>query len=317
MLTKRQNFIETVTGGNPDRYVNQYEYMNVIPVTPYLAAHPGVAPGQENYVDGWGVTWRWPEGFPGGFPVHDEEHIVIKDIDNWRDYVKAPSLDYTEEDWALSMQMASQVDKEEQFVTAVVFPGILEMCHHLMEIQNCMMAFYESPDEMHELIDYLTDWEMQYAEQLCKYMKPEMIFHHDDWGSQQSTFLSPEMWREFIKPAYVKIYGYFKSHGVQYIVHHTDSYAETLVQDMIDIGIDVWQGTMTSNNIPQIIEKYGDKLTIMGGIDSADIDRPDWTPELAAQVVRRSCEKYGNKYFIPNLTQGMPLSTFPGVCTAN
>lgn len=27
MLTPRENFLETIRGGKPDRYVNQYEYM--------------------------------------------------------------------------------------------------------------------------------------------------------------------------------------------------------------------------------------------------------------------------------------------------
>lgn len=214
------------------------------------------------------------------------------------------------------MAMANQVDRSEQFVTAFVAPGIFEMCHHLMEIQNCLMNFYEYPDEMHELIDFLTEWELTYAEQICKYLKPDAVFHHDDWGSQQSTFISPAMWREFIKPAYEKIYGYYKAHGVQVIIHHSDSYAATLVPDMIDVGIDVWQGVMNSNNIPALIEQYGGRITFMGGIDSADVDRPGWTPELAAQVVRKSCETCGTKYFIPNLSQGLSISTFPGVYEA-
>ena len=313
MLSKRQNFLETIRGGNPDRYVNQYEYLNIVLATPYFAKYPVVAPGQKNHVGAWGVTWSWPEGTPGGFPVHTPDKIVIKDIENWRDYIDPPQVIFTEEEWAPFVKMAEAVDRNEEFCTAIVAPGIFEMCHHLLEIQNCLMAFYEYPDEMHELIDYLTEWELQYAEQLCKYMKPDAIFHHDDWGSQISTFISPEMWREFIKPAYEKIYGYYKSHGVEIIVHHSDSYAATLVPDMIDVGIDVWQGVMNTNNIPELIKQYGGKITFMGGIDSASVDRPDWTPELAAKVVRETCENCGTKYFIPNLSQGLALSTFPGV----
>lgn len=30
MLTKRQNLIETIRGGNPDRFVKQYEFLNMI-----------------------------------------------------------------------------------------------------------------------------------------------------------------------------------------------------------------------------------------------------------------------------------------------
>ena len=30
MLTKRQNLSETITGGHPDRYVNQYEALGIV-----------------------------------------------------------------------------------------------------------------------------------------------------------------------------------------------------------------------------------------------------------------------------------------------
>ena len=316
MLTKKQNLLETIRGGKPDRYVNQYEYMHMIMGTPFTARNQRANPGQTGVKDLWGITWSWPEGTPGQFPVHTPDKIAIPDIEELDKYYHEPSLDFTDEDWAPFLGQLEGINRDEEFVTVFVAPGIFEMCHHLQEIQNCLMNFYEYPDEMHDLIDRLTNWELRYAEQICKYLKPDAIFHHDDWGSQQSTFISPEMWREFIKPAYEKIYGYYKAHGVELIVHHSDSFAATLVPDMIDVGIDVWQGVMTSNNIPELIEKYGGKITFMGGIDSATVDRPDWTPELVAQEVRKVCEAYGTKYFIPNTTQGLGMSTFPGVYEA-
>jgi uroporphyrinogen-III decarboxylase len=144
-------------------------------------------------------------------------------------------------------------------------------------------------------------------------MKPDGLFHHDDWGSQTSTFISPEMFKEFFLPGYKKIYGYYKDNGVDLIFHHSDSYAATLVPYMIEMGVDIWQGVMTSNNISELIKKYGGQISFMGGIDSASVDYPGWTKEKVAQEVKRACEEYGKKYFIPNASQGLAMSTFPGV----
>ena len=55
-----------------------------------------------------------------------------------------------------------------------------------------------------------------------------------------------------------------KPTAFEIIVHHSDSYGENLVPFMIEMGMDVWQGCMSTNNIPEIIKKYGGKLTIMG-----------------------------------------------------
>ncbi len=316
MLTKRQNLLETIHGGHPDRFVNQYEAFGVVQGSPFGLRNPKPNYGDLNVVNAWGITRSWPKGTPGAFPVHDPEHIVIKDVEHWRDYVKVPRVVYDAQEWEPFIAKAEAIDRKEQFVTPFFAPGVFEQCHYLMEIQNCLMAFYEYPDEMHEIIDCITEFELDYAAEICKYLKPDALFHHDDWGSQRSTFLSPEMFREFYKPAYEKIYGYYKSHGVELIIHHSDSYAATLVPDMIDMGIDIWQGVMTTNNIPELIQKYGGKISFMGGIDSASVDYEGWTQEVVAREVDRACRECGKLYFIPNASQGLPVSTFPGVYDA-
>lgn len=316
MLTKRQNLLETIHGGNPDRFVNQYEAFAMLMRTPISAHDHAPKPGELNVKNNWGVVKSWPAGLPGAFPVHNPDTIVIKDIENWKDYVKVPNVIYSAEEWEPFIQQAEAVDRKEQFATMFVAPGVFEQCHYLLEIQNCLMDFYEYPDEMHELIDCITQYELDLAAEVCKYLKPDALFHHDDWGSQTSTFMSPDMFREFYKPAYQKIYGYYKAHGVELLVHHSDSYAATLVPDMIDMGIDVWQGVMTSNNIPELIKKYGGKISFMGGVDSASIDHPGWTREEVHREVFRACEECGKLYFIPGASQGLGMSTFPGVYEA-
>ena len=256
MLTKKQNLLETIRGGHPDRFVNQFEAFKIVKNSPYFANNPAPARGELNIVDAWGVTQSFPEGTPGAFPVHTPEKIVIKDITHWRDYVKAPQVKYPEAAWEPYLEMVDQIDRNEYFVTPMVYPGIFERCHYLLEIQNCLINFYEEPEAMHELIDFITEWELAYAEEFCTHYHPDALFHHDDWGSQISTFLSPDMFAEFYVPAYKKVYGYYKEHGVQVIVHHSDSFAATLVPYMIDMGIDIWQGVMNSNNIPELIKQY-------------------------------------------------------------
>lgn len=313
MLTVRQNLLETIHGGHPDRFVNQYEFMKIIMGSPFGKRNPNPKYGEHNVVNAWGVTKSWPIGTPGAFPVHTPDKIVIKDIEEWQKYLKVPQIVYDAEEWEPFIAQAEAVDRNEYFVAPFFAPGVFEQCHYLTEIQNCLMAFYEYPDEMHEIIDVITQFELDYAAEICKYIKPDALFHHDDWGSQQSTFLSPDMFREFIKPAYEKIYGYYKSHGVEIIVHHSDSFAATLVPDMIDMGIDIWQGVMRSNDIGSLIKQYGGKITFMGGIDSATVDFPEWTPEIVAARVDEACKEFGKLYYIPNASQGLPMSTFPGV----
>ena len=317
MLTKRQNLIETIRGGNPDRYVNQYEFMELVRGNPYGAKYPRPAKGEPPVKNGWGVLYAFPEGVPGPFPVHTPEHIVCKDITKWRDYVKAPSVICTPEEWEPYVKQAEAIDRNEVYAAAFVAPGLFEQCHYLLEIQNCLVQMAVEPDYMHELIEYITDWEIELAGEIIKYLKPDALFHHDDWGSSINSFMSPEMFEEYFVPAYKRLYGFYKANGVEIIVHHSDSYAANLVPHMIDIGIDIWQGATSSNNIPEVLAKHGGPITIMGGIDNGIIDRADWTQEHIDSVVEDVCRQNGTKFFIPCNVMGGPEAIYPGVYEAS
>lgn len=312
MLTKRENLMETIKGGNPDRFVNQYEFLEIILEAP-LRSRPELG---QTITNEWGITMSWPEDQMGPFPVHDDEHRVLKDITQWKEIVTAPSVEFSDERWAPAIEHANSVDRKDQFVTVFFASGTFEMTHFLMGMEDAMLNLYEEPEHMHELIEYLTDYEIRYAEQIIKRIKPDALFHHDDWGGQVASFLSPDMFAEFYLEPYKRAYKFWKDNGVELIVHHSDSYAANLVPHMIEMGIDIWQGVMTTNKTPELIKEFGGKISFMGEIDSNMVDCPDWKPEIITKHVEKACRSCGKHFFIPCLTQGLNFSSFPGVYDA-
>lgn len=129
MLTPRQNMMEVIKGGNPDRFVKQYEALEFVMTTPYLLEYPTMpeGPGADPVICGWGYTNAWPAGQIGAFPVHDAEHLVCPDITRWKEYVKAPNIDYPEGAWKKCQEDVAKVNRDEKFVTAFVAPGLFEM----------------------------------------------------------------------------------------------------------------------------------------------------------------------------------------------
>ena len=185
MLTAKENFREVVRGGNPDRISNQYEAVQLLMHPQLMFSGSLCQKGGPDVVDAWGVTNSFPEGVPGQFPVHTPDKIVLKDIECWREQVKFPSLEFTPEQWAIAKSMYDAVDGTKAYKAVLVVGGLFERCHHLMSIEEALMAFYEYPDEMHELIDFLTEWELELAKGICENLHPDMLFHHDDWGSEK------------------------------------------------------------------------------------------------------------------------------------
>lgn len=313
MLTIRENLNETIHGGHPDRFVNQFEFIELIYNDPIQKSNPEPKYGETNVINAWGITNSWPIGTPGVFPVHDDLHKCVKNILDWKNCVKAPTVYFSDAEWEPALAAIEQINRREKYAAIFQQPGLFEQLHHLMGIEETLVNFYEEADAVHDLIKYLTEWELDAARVRCDHMRPDALFHHDDWGSQTSTFFSTSMFEDFFMDAYKEIYQYHRERGVELIVHHSDSYAETLVPYMIECGIDIWQGVMTTNNIPEMIRKYGGKISFMGGINSATIDHPDWSREEISREVRRACEEYGKLYFIPGASQGAPFSTFNGV----
>ena len=314
MLSVKENLRETLKkDGHPDRFVNMYEYMGLVSSpTSVVSARPEYGKGR--VVDSWGVTKEWPLGTPGAFPVHTEDLIVIKDVEHWQDYLKVPQASgFSNEIWDPLLKRAEEVKANGQFVAGFIAPGIFEKCHYLMEIQRFLMAFYEYPDELHDIVQVMVDWEMEVAEEICSKLHPDALFHHDDWGSQQSTFISPAMFEDYFVEGYKQVYGYYHDHGVEIVVHHSDSYAATLVPSMIEMGIDIWQGVMDTNNIPELLEKYRGQIAFQGGINNAWLDNADWNIDTIKEVVKRELDKYEPHGIIPSLTMGGPNTVYPEV----
>ena len=120
MLSRKENLLATIKGENPDRFVQQYEAFVIFTENPLHV--PWAQPGGGPVKDAWGITQEWREGQIGQFPIHDEEHIVCKDIEHWQEYVHAPKIeDFTRKDWQFLIDEVEKVDRSDQFVLPMIF----------------------------------------------------------------------------------------------------------------------------------------------------------------------------------------------------
>ena len=81
MLTKRQNLLETIHGGHPDRFVNQYEAFAMQIPNGFSIHNPSPKPGELNVVNAWRLTQSLHVGTPGQCPGHNPHKMVIKNIE--------------------------------------------------------------------------------------------------------------------------------------------------------------------------------------------------------------------------------------------
>ena len=316
MLTAAENFRETLKkDGKPDRLLKQYEGCAFFPPNPASAyirgnRHPGMDPLKDRF----GTEILWPEGQVAAMPHVTADNKVISDITEWRDQLVMPDLEANCSDpalWEPFIQKADEIRARGELVMAFMPTGVFERLHFLMGFEDMLMNFLLEPEDMMDLCNAIGEYRYQYMKLIVDNIKPDIMLSHDDWGSKQSLFVSPDTWREFIKPQYVKTYGYMKERGIV-IMHHADSFMEPIVEDMVELGIDIWQGVLPENYIPKLQKQLDGRMVLMGGIDASIVDRQDSTEEEIRKEVRRACEAYGpGGHFIPCITYGAPGCLFP------
>ncbi|NLV49668.1 MAG: uroporphyrinogen decarboxylase (URO-D) [Clostridiales bacterium] len=311
MLSLKENVYETLKNGKPDAFVNEWEPFPQVWDPVFFFMNP-VAPGQ-TAVNPLGTTLYWGENEPGAMPIVNEKTKVCPDVTRWREYVKAPDLDAIPFDWTQVQADAEKIRAQDKFVMVWNVTGVFESLHFLMGFEDTLANLLEEPEAMHELIAYITEFKKTQIRLIIDNLHPDVIMFHDDWGSKYNLFMRPTVWREFFKQPYKEIYGLMKKHGI-ITMHHADCYCQPIAPDMVEVGIDIWEGILPSNDIQQIKKDTGYKLTLMGGIDASIVDTPDWTEDVVRAEVARACRDYSEGgCFIPCLTYGGEGSIHPGV----
>ena len=314
MLTPKQNFLETIKkDGSPDRLSNCYTAFKPIADDPCLQYVRGNRIRGTDSYDRWGTFISFPEDQPAAIPVVTKENQIIKNIETWKEYVKVPDLRANCSDgWERAQKNKSEIDSTEFISISILGTGIFEQLHYLMTFEDTLMNLLLYPDEMRELIEVITEYRLEYMKLIVENLHPEAILSHDDFGTKGSLFMAPDVWRDLFKAPYKKLYDYLHANDVL-VVHHSDSYCEPIAKDMAEMGVDVWQGVLPTNNIVAITDELDGSMALMGGIGS-EIDRADASEDEIRAEVRRACNEYGMlPHFIPSYTYGGPGTIFPEV----
>lgn len=310
-ISPRENYLRIIRGGQPEYLCHTEEYTGGwFPDALMMSGNRPNFGG--SWLDAWGVQYEWPEGEPGPVPIVTEENKVIKDITHWDKYLNVPWPSKLDLDWSDTEKRAAEFDRENHLLMGTCVTGLFELTHNLMGFEDALVAFMTEPEAMGELLDVLTEYKLEYLKLLIDHIQPDMIHIHDDWGTKKSLFMSPDTWRDLLKPRWAKIYDYMHSRGV-IVQHHADCVCAPIVEDMAEIGVDVWQGIIPQNDIAAVQKVLNGRMALEGGLDCTPFDYPGgWNEPQVRQFVRSVCDDYARAgCFVPAVPNGRPLT--PGI----
>ncbi len=163
-----------------------------------------------------------------------------------------------------------------------------------MGFEDALLSMYTEPEALAALISAYVDFRIRCIDKVAEFYRPDIISLHDDYGTQTSLFMAPDMWRSFFKPSLKRIVDAIHAHGIIAVLHCCGK-VDPLIGDFVELGIDVWESVQPCCDLKSIYAQYGKQISFMPAMD---LQRLGYcTPDEARQIVRDTIDtlgKYGN-----------------------
>lgn len=233
--------------------------------------------------DWFGQSWTFEPNIGGANPTPGVH--LVPDITNWREYMKFPDLSLL--DWeGYAAKDTAKWDREHRLSRVMVGFGLWERLFSVMEFQEALCALMEEPEACYDFFGAVADHKIRLYQYLIKYYKPDILIMHDDYGSNSGMFMSPEVWRNLIKPHLQRVIDCITSAGVMY-EHHCCGYFAPILGEIADMGCVATNTMHISNKPAELKREIGHKMCFVGGFDTQFMD----SPKTTEAEIRESIDK--------------------------
>lgn len=234
-----------------------------------------------------GIEYDW---WGAGFSSTEEGYFVkdapLEDEDNY-DGFKWPDPDQPGLfDQAKELIAANH---DEKFVIPNQGFALFERAWSLRGFEDFLADMLAEPELCEELLDKITDIQCRIAEKFIE-LGVDGGYFGDDYGTQSSLLMSPDQWRQMIKPRLAKMFDVFKSKGKP-VFMHSDGNLIPILPDLIEIGLDCLNPVQPEiYDYKELKKTFGDKLAFYGGI-STQVALPHGDAEVVRKSVQHAFEE--------------------------
>jgi len=137
----------------------------------------------------------------------------------------------------------------------------------LRGMENLMVDYYDCPDNVHRLHSALCRTYCRYLKRAIRDIRPDAFWASDDLGHQTQPMMSPEKFRELIKPYYVRIGEAVGEANLHWWLHSCGNNTP-LLEDLIDAGVTVFHPVQKHTmDEAAVARACAGRLTFLAGID--------------------------------------------------
>jgi uroporphyrinogen decarboxylase len=231
----------------------------------------------DSHVDDWGIEWTRIDGFNqiSKYPLADADEkqllqykFPLDRIDSLVDLMK-PVMEL----------------KDDYFVGCDVSPNVFEMYWRVRGMEKTLLELAQNPELTQKMLERSTEFSIELSEAACRRFELDWLWLGDDAAGQQSMLMSPDTWRQMVKPLLKQNAEVGKKHGI-YVAFHSCGAIRPIIGDLIEIGVDVLnpiQCNCPGMNPLELKKEFGRDLAFMGGVDTQGV-----LPNGTAHQVRKA-----------------------------
>lgn len=155
-----------------------------------------------------------------------------------------------------------------------------------------MIALATEPDYVNALLEKLVDVWLENLKRFSQAVGDhvQILQFNDDFGTQDSTFLSVDMFRNLIMPHYQRGLDWIHENTNMKVFLHSDGAIYPLIPSLIELGVDILNPIQTSAkgmDAQRLKDEFGDQITFWGGSLDCQKTLPFGTPDEVAEEVKQ------------------------------
>jgi uroporphyrinogen decarboxylase len=151
--------------------------------------------------------------------------------------------------------------------------------------ENSLIDLALADENAYRLLDYIFDFENSLITLAAK-LNFDGVHFQDDWGTQDSLIISPDMWRKVFKPRYKSQFQYARQLGLDVWFHCCGNIID-IIEDFHEIGISVMNVSQPNvNDITLIGSKLKGKQCFMTPVSYQTTSLTGTTDEITNEAKR-------------------------------
>ncbi len=271
--------------GKPAEVTDHRSFMEPDPVPGTVPVNCGPCPRIERQVlsededfvvanDSWGIIRRY---YKHGETMSEFIKFPVAGRDDWERF-KAERFDPHHPErlagpWREQGQAWMEAEIPIQlgsFPDVTIYGGV----RWLLGDEECLLAFYDDPELVHDIMDHLTDVYLAVFREVVKHVRVDIIHIWEDMCGRQGPLISPAHWREFMTPCYRRIKAFAVNHGIPLLSVDTDGKPDDIVPVMMEAGVNyLWPMEVAAGTDVNDYRARFPELALMGGVDKRALAR--------------------------------------------